>query len=219
MGILTKMQNTSKLAATEYGSTVNPSLMRAMQAASEFDRCVESSDASDDLLAELYENADYALSDLQSRMQEYNIHVTSVRDLQELFLSSYRELYVSTIVPSLQAKVKDFESLLDSRKLSSFDDIDGTMWEKIKNPLLWGKIKESLIKVFDTFKENLKMLASFIPGINARSEYRTRLESIFGEDALRNLHDETNKKIIPLIEDRLRKRIDSDFAVYKRLYR
>lgn len=113
MGILTKMQNTSKLAATEYGSAVNPSLMRAMQAASEFDRFSESSDASDDLLAELYENADYALSDLQSRMQEYNIHVTSVRDLSELFLSSYRELYVSTIVPSLQAKVKDFESLLE----------------------------------------------------------------------------------------------------------
>jgi len=219
MDMLLKMPVTGKIAATEYGAAANHSLVRLVQTARECEGLPAAGDGRPDLLMDMAHHADYALSDLQTRLQEYNIQTAGIRELQELFITSYRELYTEKYLSAVEKKVKEFDALLEKEKLSSQSGVVGTWSDKLTDMQFYKFLLKEGIKALRTFKDNFLLLASFIPVLNVKSDYRTRLESIFGTEAMRKLHDETHRAVIPIVEKKLEKHISDQAEIYGAVFK
>ncbi len=219
MDMLSKMPVTRKIAATEYGAVANHSLARLVHGAGEYGGLPDAGDARPDLLLDMAQHADYALSDLQTRLQEYNIHAAGIRELQELFIDSYRELYTEKYLSAVEKKVKEFDALLEKEKLKAPKSDKVTWSEKLKDPRYYRSLWDEGKKTLRLSLDNIRLLASFIPFLNIKSEYRTRLYLIFGTEAMRKLHEETHGAVIPLVEKKIEKHISDQAEVYGAVFR
>ena len=208
---------TAGLAKTAYAEKLNSALIDTVMCAAEMQaHGLEGADM--DQLGELARSADTALSDMQTRLQEYNIQVSQVRDVHDLFMETYRALYAEESAALMEKKVAEFEELLEREKLGSASQVEGTLGEKLLNSEFWRGVGTDAKKLYSAFKDSLKQIASFIPRVNVQSEYRTRLEAIFGEQAMKEMHEETDRRVLPRVEEAVKKYIDRDFEGYRGVF-
>ncbi|MFW5771641.1 MAG: hypothetical protein ACOCX9_09440, partial [Spirochaetota bacterium] len=191
-----------KLAETSYGE-INPMVQELIRRADEA-MVLKDVDGYTDVLADLMHAADMAFADLEARRVEYLNRMQLIRNMEEKAIDLFRKYYPREYTGLLDRRLDQLKQRLDQQKLEkSVDEEYESMGDFLKKKTM--QAARHVKKASGNFVDNVKILFSLIPFFNVKSRYSELMEEYFGEESVKQIHEDTMEKIIPLIQEECEK--------------